>query len=131
MSVCRSQNGLNSLMPPFLAKQLVKQKKTFFFEQTEFKVVERSLLARIARMVLRSPQVAMVLGSTVYLSGVNREAFLRSRRWVRHEMCHIRQFREHGFFRFLWLYCAESFRKGYYMNKYEVEAREEERGMNG
>ncbi len=80
MPDCRSQNGLYSLMPPFFAKELVKQKKTFFFEQTEFKVVERSWLARIARLVLRSPQAAMVLGSTVYLSGVNREAFLTTRR---------------------------------------------------
>jgi hypothetical protein len=104
----------------------VKQNRTFFLEQTEFKVVERSFLARIARWVLRSPQVAMVLGSTVHLSGVDRNTFLQNPRWVRHEMCHIRQFREHGFFRFLCLYCAESFRKGYYQNKYEVEAREGE-----
>jgi hypothetical protein len=104
----------------------VKQKKTFFFEKTAFQVVERSPLARIARMVLRSPQVAMVLGQTVHLSGVNRETFLRNSAWVRHEMCHIRQFRQHGFFRFLWLYTVESFRKGYYLNKFEVEAREGE-----
>lgn len=89
----------------------------------EIKIRERSPLARIARMVLKSPNVAMVLGKTVHLSGVDRETFLRNSSWVAHELCHIRQFEEHGFFRFLWLYAVESFRKGYYHNKYEVEAR--------
>ncbi|WP_276498675.1 hypothetical protein [Pontibacter litorisediminis] len=89
----------------------------------DFKVVERSFFARIARLVLKSSNVAMVLGKTIYLSGVSRETFLKDEGWVAHELCHIRQFREHGFFRFLWLYLQESWRVGYYNNKYEVEAR--------
>lgn len=88
-----------------------------------FKIVERSLFARIARMVLRSKNVAMVLGKTIHLSGVSRHDFLLDEGWVAHELCHIRQFKEHGFWRFLWLYLAESWRVGYYNNKYEVEAR--------
>jgi len=89
----------------------------------EFKIVERSLLARIARMVLKSSNVAMVLGKTIHLSGVSRDDFMEDPGWLAHELCHIRQFREHGFFRFLWLYLKESWRVGYYNNKYEVEAR--------
>jgi hypothetical protein len=88
-----------------------------------YKIVEKSPFARIARMVLKSSNVAMVLGKTIHLSGVRREAFLRDRGWLAHELCHIRQFQEHGFFRFLWLYLRESMRVGYYNNKYEVEAR--------
>ncbi|MEJ8801226.1 hypothetical protein [Pontibacter sp. H249] len=89
----------------------------------DFKIVERSLFARIARMVLKSGNVAMVLGKTIHLSGVSRDDFLRDQGWLAHELCHIRQFKEHGFFRFLWLYLVESWRVGYYNNKYEVEAR--------
>jgi hypothetical protein len=89
----------------------------------DFKVVERSFFARIARMVLKSSNVAMVLGKTIHLSGVSRDTFLQDEGWLAHELCHIRQFREHGFFRFLWLYLQESWRVGYYNNKYEVEAR--------
>ncbi|RAU84044.1 hypothetical protein [Pontibacter arcticus] len=89
----------------------------------EYKIVERSLFARIARMVLKSKNVAMVLGKSIHLSGVDRHTFLRDEGWVAHELCHIRQFKEHGFFRFLWLYLLESMRVGYYHNKYEVEAR--------
>lgn len=89
----------------------------------KFKIVEKSPLARIARMVLNSSNVAMVLGKTIHLSGVNRHDFLRDKAWLAHELCHIRQFKEHGFFRFLWLYLRESARVGYYNNKYEVEAR--------
>jgi hypothetical protein len=91
----------------------------------KLKIVERSPLARIARQVLQSPRVAMVLGSTIHLSGVDKATFLQNRAWVAHELCHIRQFKEHGFFRFLGLYLLESLRKGYHHNKYEVEAREE------
>ncbi|MFD2513077.1 hypothetical protein ACFSRY_04315 [Pontibacter locisalis] len=89
----------------------------------DFKIVERSLFARIARMVLRSSNVAMVLGKTIHLSGVDRYTFLKDEGWVAHELCHIRQFKEHGYLRFLWLYLVESWRVGYYNNKYEVEAR--------
>ena len=89
----------------------------------EFKIVESSLFARIARRVLKSNNVAMVLGKTIHLSGVTRDDFMKDAGWVAHELCHIRQFKEHGFFRFLWLYLLESWRVGYYNNKYEVEAR--------
>jgi hypothetical protein len=89
----------------------------------EYKIVERSIFARIARMVLKSNNVAMVLGNRIHISGVDRDTFLRDEGWVAHELCHIRQFQEHGFWRFLWLYLRESMRKGYYNNKYEVEAR--------
>ena len=86
-----------------------------------------SPLARIARMVLRSPRVAMVVGQTVHLSGANREQFLADAEWVAHELVHVRQYKEHGLLLFLWKYLVESARVGYYHNKYEVEAREEAR----
>lgn len=92
-------------------------------EKMDFKIVERSLFARIARMVLKSSNVAMVLGNSIHLSGVDKDTFLKDNGWVAHELCHIRQFKEHGYLRFLWLYLKESMRVGYYNNKYEVEAR--------
>ncbi|WP_439881118.1 hypothetical protein ACSX1A_18490 [Pontibacter sp. MBLB2868] len=89
----------------------------------KYKIVEKSLFARIARLVLKSKNVAMVLGKTIHLSGVDRGTFLKDEGWVAHELCHVKQFKEHGYFRFLWLYLRESMRVGYYNNKYEVEAR--------
>ena len=86
-----------------------------------------SPLARVARLVLGSQRVAMVVGQTVHLSGATRAQFLADAEWVAHEQVHLRQYKEHGLFRFLWLYLAESARVGYYHNKYEVEAREEAR----
>ena len=90
----------------------------------KLKIIERSPFARIARMVLKTDNVAMVLGEQIHLSGVTREQFLQDEAWVAHELCHIEQFRKFGLVRFLWLYLAESCRKGYYNNCYEVEARE-------
>lgn len=88
------------------------------------RIKENSFFARIARRVLKSSNVAMVLGKTIHLSGVSQEEFLRNRSWVSHELCHVRQFQEHGYIRFLWRYLLESYRNGYYNNKFEVEARE-------
>ena len=89
----------------------------------DHKIIEKSFFARIARIVLKSSNVAMVIGNSIYLSGVKKEEFLRNKSWVAHELCQIRQFKENGFWRFLWLYLVESFRNGYYNNKFEVEAR--------
>jgi hypothetical protein len=91
---------------------------------SDLKILEGSPLARIARMVLKSTNVAMVIGQTVHLSGVKRDRFLADAAWVAHEMEHIRQFREYGFFRFRGMYLVESWKKGYYDNRFEVEARE-------
>lgn len=90
----------------------------------ELKIVENSFWARIARWVLKTDNVAMVLGKSIHLSGVGRETFLQNQAWVAHECCHLRQFRQYGFFRFLGLYLIESVKVGYYRNKFEVEARE-------
>jgi hypothetical protein len=41
-------------------------------------------------------------------------------------MAHVEQFQRYGFWNFIFLYLLESLKKGYYLNKYEVEARESE-----
>ncbi|MGV3538578.1 MAG: hypothetical protein ACO1OQ_02140 [Rufibacter sp.] len=91
--------------------------------EKNIRIVERSPFARIARWVLKSSNVAMVLGKSIHLSGVSKENFLKNTPWVAHEMVHVRQFQENGHLKFLWLYFIESIRVGYYNNKYEVEAR--------
>src|SRR5687768_610977 len=88
------------------------------------RIVEHSPLARIARWVLKSPNVAMVLGRQIHLSGVSKEDFLKDRYWVEHELCHIQQYKDHGIIGFLRKYLVESCRHGYYANRFEAEARE-------
>lgn len=90
----------------------------------DIKIKERSFFARIARWVLKTPDVAMVLGKTIHLSGVSRDGFLQNKPWLAHELCHVRQFQQYGFFRFLGLYLLESIRHGYYNNRFEEEARQ-------
>ena len=96
-----------------------------FFRMLDLRTFTHSPLARIARLVLRAPRVAMVVGRTVHLSGATRAQFLADAEWVAHEQVHLRQYREHGLLPFLWKYLAESARMGYYRNRFEVEAREE------
>lgn len=42
---------------------------------------------------------------------------------MRHELCHVKQYQDHGFFPFLFKYLLESISKGYTNNKFEIEAR--------
>lgn len=60
----------------------------------------------------------MILGVLVMKSGDNK--------WVKHEMCHLEQFKKYGFFNFTLKYLYESLKVGYYDNKFEAEARKAE-----
>lgn len=81
----------------------------------------------MAAVKLKSHSVAMVLGKTIHLHNVSKENFLNDSRWLKHELCHIRQFKEHGYILFIAKYLWESLRKGYYNNRFEVEARAAEK----
>ena len=91
--------------------------------KADFIIKENSMLAKIATKKLRSTNVAMVLGKTIHLYGVSKTEFLQDEKWVKHELCHIKQFKQYGYFLFVVKYLWESLKKGYYNNKFEVEAR--------
>ncbi len=80
----------------------------------------------MAARKLHSHSVAIVFGKTIHLWKVDAEDFLADEKWLRHELCHIRQYRKYGKVNFVYKYLLESARKGYYGNKYEAEAREAE-----
>lgn len=88
-----------------------------------YRIKENSPLAAIAAFKLQSTAVAMVLGKTIHLHGTTTKNFLKNERWLKHELCHVKQFEQHGFFPFIAKYLWESIRTGYYNNKYEAEAR--------
>ncbi len=92
-------------------------------------IKENSWQARIAAKKMKASAVAMVLGKTIHLYGCSKIFFLADERWLKHELCHIKQFKEHGYFMFIIKYVWESLRVGYYNNKYEVEAREAEKDI--
>ena len=95
-------------------------------KQPEFYIKEHSLLAKLAAKKLGSKSVAMVLGKTIYLHNISKVEFLQNERLLKHELCHVRQYQRHGFAGFLIKYLWESIRKGYYNNRFEVEARSAE-----
>lgn len=67
--------------------------------------------------------MAMVLGKTILLHDTSTQEFINNRQWIRHELAHVEQFKQHGYLPFLFKYLVESIRNGYYNNKYEREAR--------
>ena len=95
-------------------------------KETVYHIKENSWVAKIAAKKLHSNAVAIVLGKTIYLHNTTREDFLKDERWVKHEICHVQQFQQHGFFMFIIKYLYESIKVGYYKNKFEIEAREAE-----
>ena len=94
--------------------------------KTEYIIKENSWLAKIAAKKLSSTNVAMVLGKTIHLFGVSKTDFLQDEKWLKHELCHIRQFKQYGYLNVVVKYLWESLRKGYYNNRFEVEARKAE-----
>jgi hypothetical protein len=89
-------------------------------------IKERSFIARIAAEKLRCHQVAIVIGKSIHLHNTSKQEFISNAGWVRHEMVHIDQFRRYGNLKFVLLYIIESIRKGYWNNRFEVEARRAE-----
>ncbi len=78
------------------------------------------------RRKLRSENVAIVIGKTIHLHRVSKKDFLKDEKWVKHEMCHLEQFKKYGFLNFIFKYLLESIKVGYYNNKFEAEARNAE-----
>ena len=95
----------------------------YLLQQNSFYIKENSWLAKIAAKKLPSNSVAMVLGKTIYLYNTSKEDFLKNKKWVKHELCHVQQFKQHGYAGFIAMYLWESMRKGYYNNRFEQEAR--------
>ena len=89
-------------------------------------IKENSWVAWLAAKKLKVSAAAIVIGKTIHLYHASRVDFLNNSRWLKHELCHIRQFKEHGYLLFMLKYVWESILHGYYNNKYEVEARNSE-----
>ena len=92
----------------------------------DFFIKENSWIAKLAALKLHAPNVAIVIGKTIHLYNTSKQNFLNNDKWLKHELCHIQQFKKNGFVFFIAKYLWQSIKHGYYNNKYEVEAREAE-----
>lgn len=88
-----------------------------------YRIKENAWVARLAARKLKTRNMAIVFGSTIYLHNASREEFMNNSRWFKHELCHVRQYQQYGFIGFLIRYGWESIRNGYRNNRFEVEAR--------
>ena len=50
---------------------------------------------------MESSQIAIVIGKTIHLHNTSRQEFIENKRWLSHEMEHIRQYRKYGLIRFI------------------------------
>jgi hypothetical protein len=88
-----------------------------------YHVKENSWIARIAACNLKVNKVAIVFGHTIHLHNSTEQQFVQNKRWLKHELCHVKQYERYGFAGFIMRYLWESLRKGYRNNRFEVEAR--------
>ena len=95
-------------------------------KKNRVRIRENSFMARIGALVLKSQRMAMVIGSTIHLYNTSKETFLANESWVKHELCHVEQYKQYGRAGFILRYLFESIRKGYYHNRFEAEARRAE-----
>ena len=89
----------------------------------DYFIKENSIIAKIAARKLNAKSVAIVIGKTIHLANASKQVLLQNEKWLKHELCHVEQFKKFGFLNFIYKYLLESYKSGYYMNKYEVEAR--------
>ena len=89
-------------------------------------IKENSWRARLAARLMKGQAIAIVFGNTIHLWGVSKQDFLQHEKWVKHELKHVEQYRQHGYIGFLAKYLMESVRHGYENNRFEKEAREAE-----
>lgn len=99
-------------------------------KKNTYRIKEDSWIAWIAAKKLHASQVAIVVGKTIHLHNTKMKEFLAAEYWLRHELCHIEQFKRYGFLRFIFLYVKESLKVGYHNNKFEIEARKAELNTN-
>lgn len=95
-------------------------------ELAQIHIRENSWIASLAAKKLKSASAAIVIGNTIHLYNTSKKDFLLNQKWLKHELCHIRQFRQYGMVRFIFMYLYESIKNGYYQNKFEAAAREAE-----
>lgn len=86
-------------------------------------IKENSSFARFAALYLKEKSMAFTLGKTIHLWHTKSEDFLKNEIWVRHEIIHVQQFQQYGFFSFIGKYLWEIALHGYANNKFEVAAR--------
>jgi hypothetical protein len=79
---------------------------------------------------MKADRVAMVIGKTIHLHNTSKQQFLNNDRWLRHEIAHVYQWMELGKLGFAFQYILESYKKGYFNNKFEVEARMRENDLD-
>jgi hypothetical protein len=95
--------------------------------RTKINIKEHAVIAKIAARNLKQSKMAITIGNTIYLHNVSKQDFLSDKNWLCHELKHARQFQEYGYFNFIFKYLWESLRKGYYNNRFEIEARNAEK----
>ena len=91
-----------------------------------YSIKENSWIAKFAAKKLRSERVAIVIGKTIHLHNTTKQDFLNDEKWVKHELCHVKQFQQNGYLLFIIKYLWESIKHGYHNNRYEIEARSAE-----
>ena len=93
-------------------------------------IIENSFIAKLGAKKLGVEVVALTIGNKIYLHNATKSDLINSPIWLSHELVHVQQYEQLGIPIFLIQYLYEWIIKGYYNNKFEVEAREKEKDLS-
>ena len=93
------------------------------------RIKENSWVAKLAAAKMKANRVAIVFGKTIHLHNITRTEFLQDSDLVCHELKHVEQYRQNGYAGFLLKYMVEWVKNGYYKNRFEIEARHNEKNI--
>jgi Domain of unknown function (DUF4157) len=84
---------------------------------------ENSFIAKCGAKCIKANNVALTIGNTIYLYNATVNDIIGNPIWLAHELVHVNQYQKLGIVKFVFLYLLECIAKGYYNNKFEIEAR--------
>ncbi|MFY7964519.1 MAG: eCIS core domain-containing protein [Chitinophagaceae bacterium] len=96
----------------------------------KIRIKENSWLAWLGAKCIRVNRVALTFGNTIHLHNATKQQLLENKVWLCHEIVHVKQYEKLGVLRFVIFYLWECIKKGYYNNKFEIEARENENKLD-
>ena len=89
-------------------------------------IKEQAIIAKLAAVFLKQKRMAVTINNKIYLYNCSAKDFLHLETWVCHELMHVQQYQKLGRLKFISFYFLQLIINGYYNNKYEKEARENE-----
>ena len=70
-------------------------------------IKEKSWIAKVGATLLKTNNVALTIGNTIYLHNATKKDLLENQIWLCHELVHVQQYQQLGVMKFLFIYIKD------------------------